>query len=706
MQISLKWVNELVNLEAVNLEDLISKLTLGGFEVEEVLEVEMDGKKSITLDISATANRSDSLSIQGLAVEMAALINDPLKISNYSTIKNKWVEELENSQLPSVIQESCLGFISLTIENLVDLTPPKWLKQKLIASGITPENNLLDFQNYVLLETGYPIELYDLNQIRSGLNESEMKLHLSFADEGQKLLANNGVEYVLNNSISILKANSIPISISGIISSKAYHYSKNTNALLVEGSIFNAAIIRQRSRILGLRTNRSSRYEKSLKTIHLLEAVYRFVALLRINNPNIICQLHSIAQPELESIKRLELNYTKIKQVLGPLQKSTRNKHKYISPQVVTEALERLQFNVNYDALNLKWYVDIPTLRSEDIVREIDLIEEIGRIYGFNNFLTRLPTIKRVGLEDFDSQVRKKLTSCFINLGFNELIQYSLVNEETYLKNEIELINPLVKDYSNLRSSLLPNLLRAVEENLKKGNSILEGFEYGHVFSTSSSSIVEETEYIAGIFGGLKTKTDWSESSNFIRWFEAKGRIEYLFKKLNITIEWKTYKPIKEKHILHPYSSAELFLSNGTKLGTFGKISPILAKKLNIPMDIFLFEFNFETIKTNIQHNKLSVYQEYSLYPKIIKDLSFIISKDIPFQKIQELLYLNGSRSLNEIYLLDEYRGKSIPQDQTSLCLQLVFQSEFETLQTSQVEIIMMNLTHLLKQKFNAKIRV
>jgi phenylalanyl-tRNA synthetase beta chain len=706
MQISLKWVNELINIETVDLDELINKLTLGGFEVEEILEIEIDNKKTITLDISATANRSDSLSIQGIALEIAALLNDAPKISNYATKTFNWPQKIENVSQPILTDNSCSGFIALTIENLDTLIPPKWLKQKLIASGIIPENNLIDFKNYILLETGYPFEFYDLDKIYSKLNTSRFNLNLTCGKNQKNFSASNEGDYKLNDSILILKANDLPISIGGIISSQDVCYSSTTKSLLIEGSIFNAAKIRQQSRILGLRTDRSSRYEKSLKNTNLLESFYRLICLLRIANKNLVCKLHTIAQSSEQNAPTISLDYKNIKKVLGPIKKTESKKYKYISPKTITDSLERLQFQVIYDEQNFFWKVTVPVLRSDDIVREIDLIEEIGRLYGFNNFLTRLPSIKKIGTEDFDYQTRKKVTSCLINLGLNELIQYSLVNEKTYMNNEIELINPLVKDYSNLRSSLLPNLLKAVEENIKKGNLILEGFEYGHVFSGNSSKIVQEKEYVAGIFGGIKTKSAWSESSKLLNWFEAKGKIEQLFTKLNIAIYWKSCIIIKEKNILHPYCTGELYLTNGSKIGVFGQVHSLIAKKLNISSDIYLFEFDFELIQNQIQQNKLAVYQEYSSYPKIMKDLSFIIHNEISFNKLKKILYLNGSKFLTEINLLDEYRGTSIPDEHTSLCLQLIFQSDKETLKNKKVEMIIDNLKTLLTTKFNATIRM
>jgi phenylalanyl-tRNA synthetase beta chain len=706
MQISLKWINELINIETVDLDELINKLTLGGFEVEEILEIEIDNKKTITLDISATANRSDSLSIQGIALEIAALLNHAPKISNYATKTFNWPQKLENVSQPILTDNSCSGFITLTIKNLDTLIPPKWLKQKLIASGIIPENNVIDFKNYILLETGYPFEFYDLDKIYSKLNTSQFSLNLTCGKSLGNFSANNEGDYKLNDSILILKANDLPISIGGIIPSQDVCYSSNTKSLLIEGSIFNAAKIRQQSRMLGLRTDRSSRYEKSLKNTNLLESFYRLICLLRIANPNLVCELHTIAQFLEQNVLTISLDYKNIKKVLGPIKETESKEYKYISPKTITDSLERLQFKVIYDEQNFFWKVTVPVLRSDDIVREIDLIEEIGRLYGFNNFLTRLPSIKKIGREDFDYQTRKKVTSCLINLGLNELIQYSLVNEKTYINNEIPLINPLVKDYSNLRSSLLPNLLKAVEENIKKGNSVLEGFEYGHVFSGNISKIVQEKEHVAGIFGGIKTKSAWSESSKLLNWFEAKGKIEQLFAKLNIVIYWKSYTPVKEKKILHPYCTGELYLTNGSKIGVFGQVHSIIAKKLNLSSDIYLFEFDFELIQNQIQQNKLAVYQEYSSYPKIMKDLSFIIHDEISFHKLKKFLYLNGSKFLIEINLLDEYRGTSIPDEHISLCLQLIFQSDKETLKNKKVETIIDNLKTLLTTKFNATIRI
>ena len=706
MQISLKWVNELVTINTVNLDYLIEKLTLGGFEVEEIIDVEINGKKTITLDISATANRSDSLSIKGISKEIATLLNKPYKTSKY--LNKNW--DINNLKQNSSFQPNELNnystFLTITVENLNNVNSPTWLKQKLISSGLVPANNLLDFQNYILLESGYPFEFYDLDKIRSKVNNSTLKLILTKNNKYKKFLASNNLSYNLDDSILTLETNNFPLSIAGIIPHKDFCYTDQTKSLLIESSIFNSTKIRQQSRSLGLRTDRSARYEKSLKNDFLLEALYRLISLLKISNPNIICKLHTISQSREQNLQSISLDYKNISEILGPVKGYSRVNLKYITPITISNYLNRLNFKYSYDDSKFIWKVEIPTSRSDDITRQIDLIEEIGRLHGFNKFLTRLPKIKTIGIEDSSYQTRKKITACLLNAGFNELINYSLVNETTFINNDIKLFNPLLNDCSSLRSSLLPNLIKTVTENLKQGNFYVEGFEYGHIFSGNILNAFEEKEYIGGIFGGIKTKLNWSEKLQSLSWFEAKGKIEQFFKQLNLIVYWKVNINKTYNQILHPYRTAELSLVNGINLGIFGQIHPILARKLNLSPELYLFEFNLDLVKDQIKTNKLSTYKEYSLYPKIVKDLSFIVEQTISFEEIQKTLLFNGTKFLTEINLLDEYKGESVPDNHISLCLQLVFQSNEKTLQNKDVENIINELQNLLINCFNVKIRI
>jgi phenylalanyl-tRNA synthetase beta chain len=705
MQVPLRWIDDLVKLKPTDLDFLIEKLTLGGFEVEETLQLEINNQQQIALEISATANRSDSLSIQGLSMEISALIDKPIKINEHSRKLTSWKNYIRSNTNPIPMNPNCSTFLALIVENFSQITVPKWVTQKLLSSGQIPSNDLSDFQNYVLLETGYPFCFYDFEKICSKLQTSDVKLSISSEKNKSTFLASNHLTYELDDSILTVAANDLPIGIGGLIEADEFAYSNQTNVLLIEGSIFSAAKIRQQSRKLGLRTDRSARYEKSLKNTYLIEAIYRLISLIRVSNPNINCKLHTSYEIIELSNPSITLKYKNINEILGPINKSSDLELKYIKCGLITEYLNRLKFEFIYNKSDFTWHVKIPHSRTEDLTREIDLIEEIGRLHGFNNFLTRLPKLKTVGKEDSNYKTRKKITSCLLNLGFNELIHYSLVNEKTFVVNEIQLINPLVSDYSRLRVSLLPNLIKTLQENLKQKNIYLEGFEYGHIFIKDKEKIFKEKEYVAGIFGGIKTKLSWSSNTNGLTWFEGKGKIEQLFTQLNISPSWKLLPLKQNEQILHPYRSAELFLDENIWLGVFGQIHPILANQLNLSTEIYLFEFDLEVINNKLQENKLILYKEYSTYPKIVKDLSFIIKNDLSFKQIEETLYLNGTECLSEINLLDEYKGHPIPDKQTSLCLQLIFQSTEKTLENKEIDTIINCLQSILINKFNAVIR-
>ena len=706
MYISFDWINELVNIESTKLNKLIDKLTLGGFEVEETFEFIINNKKKIMLDISATANRSDSLSIKGIAKEISVLVDKPIKKVKYNCLDSdsKYIKSFQQNLISSKEKTDCSTFIALTIENLVDSTVPNWITEKLLCSGLQPSNNLLDFQTYILLETGYPLQFYDLDKIQNKVKTKNFNLAFRSKTKDFFFNAINAIDYKVNSDILLLEANNHPLSIAGIIPNREICYTPETKSLLVEGSIFNSKKIRQQSRFLGLRTDSSARYEKGLNNSSFDNSLLRLIQLLRVSNPELICKVHTTFSLKQKQLPNILLDYLNIIDILGPVHDLVTNEPVNLLPIQISEYLDRLNLVYQFNNDTLTWSVQIPLCRIDDIEREIDLIEEIGRLHGFNNFVTTLPNIYKIGKEDLSYKIRRRLINCFLNEGFNELIQYSLVNEQN-IKN-IKLVNPLISQCSTLRTSLIPNLIKLVDENARKGNYSLEGFEFGHVFSQDINSGYLEREVVSGIFGGLTIKRDWNDTGKSLSWFEAKGKIEAIFKRLNITILWNNSSIGKYDKFLHPYRTAELYLMNNSKLGVFGQIHPIVSKKNNISSKLFLFEFDLESFKEQFQNQALSLYQPYSLYPKITKDLSFIVSRNINFNQIKTTLIIHGTRFLTNINLLDEYRGNSIPKNQTSLCIQLVFQSDKKTLITKEVDEILENLKTVLIKEYSITFRI
>jgi len=704
MYTSLDWLNELVSLNSIQLEDLIDKLTLGGFEVEETLKIEVNKQNRMVLDISATANRADSLSIKGIAKEITALLDKPACSTDYINKPFKHQRKIIDVINKKESASEYSTFVAVTVENLDDFTIPKWLTEKLVCSKVEPLNNLLDFQNYILLETGYPFEFYDLEKIQTLTQTPEFDLTLKAVQTPIDFIGNNNVTYNLNSDILVVEANNYPISIGGILPNQEVAYSNDTKSLLIEGSIFSSKKIRQQSRALGVRTDRSARYEKGLNNSYFIESLIRLITLLKLTNPELTCKIHTTSEVKQVDNITLALNYKNVIEILGPVRDHLTGTSVNILPNQITEYLKRLDFEFVFNENTQIWLVKIPKARIDDLEREIDLIEEVGRLHGFNNFITNLPNVSNIGKEDSSYQIRKKLTNCFINEGLNELIQYSLVNEKN--STTIPLINPLITDCSTLRTSLLPNLIKIVSDNVKQGNETLEGFEYGHVFEGNIKTTYNEKEVVAGVFGGMKNKQNWDKVGEPLSWFEGKGRISELFNKFNFEVSWKQSTLNKYQTLLHPYRTAELLLADDQCLGVFGQINPVIAKKNNISTDIFLFEFNLDIIKTEYLDRKLALYQPYSTYPKITKDLSFVVDRTVSFNEIQTTLLENSNEYLNKIELLDEYRGDSIPENQTSLCIQLIFQSSQKTLVTKEIEKIVKDLQLLLETEYQIDVRV
>jgi len=314
-----------------------------------------------------------------------------------------------------------------------------------------------------------------------------------------------------------------------------------------------------------------------------------------------------------------------------------------------------------------------------------------------------LPKISQLGAKDLSYHIRKKIIFCFLSEGLNEFVHYSLVNLEK--SNTIELINPLISDCSQLRISLLPNLIKTISDNVKQGNSNVEGFEFGHVFSLDLSSNYKELEYVAGIFGGVEIRKTWSDVPSFLSWSEAKGKIEEIFSKLRLQIYWKVLDLEIYQNLLHPYRSTKLHLLDGKCIGVFGQIHPILAKTLEISSQLYLFEFDFELLKINLRNNKLPSYKHYSLYPKVTKDLSFIVDNRIAFEDIKTTILNSKTKFLTHVELLDKYSGKPIPLSSINLCIQLVFQSDQETLVAVEIEEMVQNIQMLLRKEFDIIVR-
>nr|YP_009163645.1 phenylalanyl tRNA synthetase beta subunit [Triparma laevis]BAS19099.1 phenylalanyl tRNA synthetase beta subunit [Triparma laevis] len=705
MRVPLSWVTELIDIQDINLDMLVDKLTLAGFEVEEILVETINQKSEIILDLSATANRPDSLSMNGISKEIGAILNKPLNpIKTGDIITRLGISKIKNKQ-STINFENCSEFLTVKIRNLTNLVIPGWITQKLLCCDVTPQKNIQDLINYVLLETGYPFQLYDLDKITSALKNDNFQFSINRIPKNDVVsLTVNEVktEYKIKTEILGLYANNLLIGLPGISEEFNTTPTNQTQNFLIEGSIYNSKYIRQASRKIGLRTERSARYEKGINNSNFLSAFSRLLALIELSNNDIGISCCSTFLSEEIKPNKVILTLNSIYEILGPIKHSTVNL-KYLSIEQIENYLTRLGFELKPNN-NQTWEVSVPAIRKDDITQEIDLIEEIGRLHGFNNFITKLPAIEKIGLEDFSYKFRKKLTACFLHEGFNELLNYSLVKNNN--QTEIILNNPLISDCSVLRTSLLPNLIKNYSENINQGNVEFEGFEYGHIFELGLSNSYNEFEFVSGLFGNLEQKTNWNKPLTTLSWFEAKGKIETIFNRLHLKTSWVSELDSRYIETLHPFKSATIYIKNTNfKIGVFGQINSIIAKKKGITSNLYLFELNFEILKQIELEPTLTLYSEYSLYPKIIKDISFIINNKINFIDIKNYIYSINNELLINIELLDQYRGETIPLNHSSLCLKLTFQSKFKTLETNDIDKVLNEIEKGLKIKFATQMR-
>nr|YP_009497632.1 phenylalanine-tRNA ligase beta subunit [Astrosyne radiata]AWT40345.1 phenylalanine-tRNA ligase beta subunit [Astrosyne radiata] len=709
MLIALEWINESIDIKFLNLEYLINKLTIGGFEVENIIRKYNLSKKIIILDIFSTANRADTLSINGMSKEFSNLLNKPYKKSNYLKQSFKWENKFKKWIISSSKEYDCSAFFIVMLEDLIKHDTPNWLKQKLLSSGYIPKNNLLDYKHYIFLETGYPFEFYDLEKIYSYLNSSNFQIRFEKIKNNKIVINNDTFLYKLQVPFVKGNINCLPISIIGTLNNEKFCCTSKTKSILLEGSVFSPTFIYQQSRLSKLKTDRSIKYQKKIENDKLISSFYKLIKLLKVFNPDLKCKLHTISDILINSNDQITLNYNYIIHILGPIKRAYKNIKKNIDPILISNYLTQLKLPFTYNRLNLTWNISIPSFRKNDIFYPIDVIEEIARLYSYNKFLTRVPTIEKIGKKDKSFEIKKKVVLSYINFGFTELIHYSLENKNNSYQfpfhHIIRLRNPLTFEYSNLRVSLIPNLLKTVKNNLRYNNSMLQGFEFGHIFHMSSFANFQEFEYNSGIFGGIKNRTIWSNHSKFLSWFEAKGKIEQIFNQLNIKTTWNTSVCLKYEKIFHPYRIVNIYSYDRNHLGTFGQIHPILAKKLKILKPLFIFEFNFNKIKIEIEKQKLVKYKDYIFYPIINKNLSFEINHNVRFLDLKNLLVTNGTKFLKKIILLDEYENISMSTNKQSICIRLIFQSNTQTLQNNNVDNIVNNLKNQLIKVYNVSFK-
>jgi phenylalanyl-tRNA synthetase beta chain len=400
------------------------------------------------------------------------------------------------------------------------------------------------------------------------------------------------------------------------------------------------------------------------------------------------------------------LRLEQIDRILGPIELEDTTGE--IQPADVERILTALGCQLkNIETQNERgtvWQVKVPPYRYRDLEREIDLIEEVARLYGYDNFSVTLPEKTEPGYLSWEEELIRQVRSTFRAAGLTELIHYSYGVGKSEDDDLVEIVNPMFSEYSSLRTELISGLINACQYNLDQGNGALNGFEIGKIFWRDEEGLAE-ADAVGGIFGGDPTQGRWVRGGREqpLTWFEAKGVLESVFQRLGLAVE---YQPDRRDSRLHPGRTASLWLS-GQPLGTFGQLHPQLCQERGLPNAIYVFQLDLEVIFGYLETtaNITPQFQAYSTYPAADRDLAFFAPTNVSVAELERTIVKAAGNLLATVELFDEYRGENVPAGQRSLAWRLVYHSSDRTLTDEDIEPVHQKVREALTEKFGVSLR-
>ncbi|MBO3463141.1 phenylalanine--tRNA ligase subunit beta [Aetokthonos hydrillicola Thurmond2011] len=659
------------------------------------------GLDDVILDVTATANRADALSMVGIAREVAALTGAKLSIPEPGEVAVP--KEEHNLTLKIADTQACPAYIGTVISEVKIAPSPEWLQQRLRAAGVRPINNVVDITNYVLLEWGQPLHAFDRDRLQSVANRetNSLQIGVRFATPGETLKTLDGQTRNLSTQNLLITANDKPVALAGVMGGEETEVHDGTQNLVLEAALFDSVAIRRSSRSVGLRSEASTRYERGVNRAELEVACRRALSLIcSLCSGTIVQQEISDTRPEPSTWTRsIELRLERVNQLLGPV--DLKEETGELQAADVERILTALGCQLN-PLGNNNWTVSVPPYRYRDLEREVDLIEEIARLYGYDNFCDTLPEKAEAGYLPVDHELIRKLRACFRAEGLTELMHYSLVKPGE--SRQVVLSNPLFVEYSALRTDLIQGLIDAFQYNLEQGNGALNGFEIGRIFWQDEDGF-QEADAIAGIIGGDCTSTKWTRSGREqpITWFEAKGILEAVFQQLGIEVE---YQPDCRDHRLHPGRTASLWIQ-GNRLGSFGQLHPQIRREKSLPDAVYVFEMDLDVLLDVLDQDELLTrkFKPFSSYPASDRDIAFFAPVKVTVAEIERVITKSGKGLLESVNLFDEYRGENVPEGQRSLAFRLIYRSSDRTLTDAEVEPVHNKVRESLVEKFGVTLR-
>lgn len=600
MKIPLEWLKDFVEVK-VKAERLQELLTMAGLEVGAV--------EGDVLDIEVLPNRGDCLSILGVAREVSAITGNKLKNPKTQTLNTKQVLS-SKIQVEVKDKELCPRYMARVVEKVSVGESPEWMKNRLLLAGLRPVNNVVDATNYLLIELGQPMHAFDASKING------QKVTIRRARPGEKILTLDGMEHKLEKDMLVIADAERPIALAGLMGGADTEVSASTTTVLLESAFFDPASIHRTSKTAKLRTEAGIRFEKGVDWEMVECALDRAAALIAELSGGKVTSYKVDLKTKVRKPKVLELRQERLNQILGtkvPLGEAAR-------------ILTRLGFRklkVERRALS----VGVPLWRAGDIEREIDLIEEVARLRGYDRIPVTLPRAVGEVIEDQKYSFLKRIKEVLVGCGMFEAQTFTLVDPKTAGEGALKLANPMAPEESALRTEMLPSLLKAVTYNLRRQVEDVKLFEIGKVF------LPEERLVLAGAL----TKVDFAG---------LKMIVENLLSE--ITSGWKLESFAKREY--HPGQSAAVIGRDGKLLGNFGRLHPELKSD-----EIYVFEFDIEALFAEAKIVKR--YKPLPKYPKVERDLAMFVPPGVTSGQIVEVIRRAGGELIEEVRLFDIFKN-------------------------------------------------
>jgi len=692
------------SLQELGLEDSSEGIEIIDEELALKHELGTPGSELLQLndfiyDLAITANRPDGMSVIGIAREISALLESTL---NFPELNHKYnINLFKGFKLcPEAIESNCIYTISCIEGVNGDKLSPKWLKDRIEKSGIKSINLLVDLTNYVLLEQGQPLHAFDKEKLSKliGKKVSPEDFSVRKAKEYESLVCLDGKKYDLNENITVVTCCDKPVAIAGVIGGLETSVSNTTSSIYLEGAVFNPVTIRKSSKAVGIRTESSSRYEKGISSKNTISAVTRAINLLEeyfsINSP-IINTSNLISSEDIF----IKLRRNRIHKILGPLIINDQFEKRNLLDNEIVDKLTLIGCTLRNKEYG--WDVAVIPNRSQDLLREIDLIEEIARLIGYDRFDLNLPNPIKPGKLSSEQLALRKVKNGFIENGFNEVLSYSLVPEDD--EKLIKISNPLLLETSCLRDNIWKEHLEILNRNIKAGLASCYIFEIGNVFQKKTEFIQEEV--LNGAIYGNKKFGKWIDSGkdNDLNYYQARGKLKEALSSLNIKID---DKPTDSIDFLHPGRTAKLFIE-GKDAGYFGEIHPKLILEKKSLKKVYLFNLNVSNLlgASTRKNNWIPIYKQYPIVPKMERDINFVFSKKFLISEITSQIRKTGKNLLEDVSLIDVFEDIKFGDDHISYTFRLSYRDKDKTLLDSDITSIHSTIISNVEKCFNTKLR-